>query len=278
MRRFVPWILLGLLTVGAAVGIALGVANQAARTPTQWVANALTTTAQAGTARFTDSVAVFGSHARPEIEDRGHGLVDFTSGDASSTDKGRNPTSTTRTISIGATWYVEVSSAFQSHWAKLARPHEPLGTLGLGGTPGGLVALSGLSGYEPVVAVRQVGPADVGGAVTEYVVTTASPPLCPKQHRDTGGPSLKQLPTTVWLDQAGRIVRVRSQFQESFGPLPAGTDSAITNAVKGGETIHFAATLHFSDFGLPVKISAPPTGHSPGGEASSGTAQSRPCR
>jgi hypothetical protein len=278
MRRFVPWILLGLLTVGAAAGVALGVAEQASQTPAQWVSHALTTTARAGTARFTDSVTVFGSHDRPEIEDRGYGLVDFTSGDASSTDKGRSPTSTTRTISIGATWYVEVSSAFRSHWAKLSRPHEPSGTLGLGGTPGGLVALSGLSGYEPVVAVRQVGPADVGGAVTKYVVTAAPLPLCPEQRRDTGGPSLRQLPTTVWLDQAGRIVRVRSQYQESFGPLPAGTDPAIANAVKGGETIHFAATLQFSDFGLPVTISAPPIGHRPNGEASSGTAQSRPCR
>jgi hypothetical protein len=278
MRRFVPWILLGLLTVSAAAGVALGVADQASQTPAQWASHALATTARAGTARFTDSVTVFGSHARAETEDRGYGLVDFTSGDVSSTDKGRNPTSTTRTISVGATWYVEVSSGLRSHWAKVSLPHKPLGTLGLGATPGGLIALSGLSGYERVVGVRQVGPPDVGGTVTEYVVTTAPPPVCPEQHQDSSGLSFKQLPTTVWLDQAGRIVRVRSQFQESFGPLPAGTDPAISNVIKGGETIHFVATLHFSDFGLPVTISAPPTGRSPGGEESSGTAQSRPCR
>ena len=77
VRRLVPWALLGLLTVGAAAGIALGVANQPGQTPAQWVASALTTTARAGTARFTYSDSVSSSVAQLRSQVRGYGVVDF---------------------------------------------------------------------------------------------------------------------------------------------------------------------------------------------------------
>lgn len=278
MRRVVPSALLGLLTVGTAAGIALGVADQPSQTPAQWVASALATTAQAGTARFTFSLVLTHSNSAAWTEVRGSGLVAFKSGDMTATEHVPGSAVTTRTITIRHSEYVELDAVLRSHWVKLPLPREPQSSLGLADPLGTVVPISGLNGYEPVVAVRDVGPAAIGGIeTTRYLVSTAVPPLCPGQHKDSPTLTAKQLPTTVWLERSGRIVQVRSRVQETYGPLPAGTDPAFGNFTKGLR-VDSIATLRFSGFGLPVTISAPPLGRSLNRAVSIGTAQSRRCR
>jgi hypothetical protein len=278
MRRAVPWALLGLLTAGTAAGIALGVADRPSQTAAQWVASAFATTAQAGTARFTFSLVLTHSNSAAFTEARGSGQVDFVSGDLTATERAFGSNVTTHTIAIGHTEYVGLDAELHARWVKLPLPHEPQSSLGLAGVLGGAVPFLGLSGYEPVVAVDDVGPASIGTTeTTRYLVSSAPPPLCPGHHKHGSTLTSKQLPTTVWLDHSGRIVQIRSRIQETFGPLPAGTDPAfgnLTNRLR----VDSASTLHFSDFGLPVAISAPSTGRILSRGVSIGTAESRRCR
>ena len=290
VRRLVPWALLGLLTVGAAAGIALGVANQPGQTPAQWVASALATTARTGSARFTYSDSDSSSIAELRSQVRGYGVVDFKRGDLRDTEvnrqlndggganadqHARSSLDTTETIGIGHTLYEDIGAPLDIHWMKLPLPREPQSNLGFGAALNGNVALSGLEGVDPVVTVRAAGPATVGGVATiKYLVSTAAPVLCPGQHKTTGL-TFEQLPTTVWIDHAGRIVQVRSEFREEFGPPPAGIGAPFSHIPTG--SVHSVATLRFSDFGLPLTIAAPSIGPNLGQSASFGIATSRRC-
>ena len=182
---------------------------------------------------------------------------------------------TAETIEIGHTLYEDFGAPLNSHWMKLPLPREPQSSLGLGAALNGSVALSGLDGVEPIVTVAAAGPATVGGvATTKYVVSTAPPVLCPGQHKTTAL-TLEQLPTTVWIDEAGRIVQVRSEFREHFGPVPAGISPLFSHIPTG--SARSVATLRFSDFGLPLTIAAPTIEPSSGKSFSIGIAKARRC-
>ena len=137
MRRFVPWALLGLLTVGAAAGIALGVANQGGPTAEQWVAHAYATTDRAGTARFTALQVT--SSRNPELRSSVSttGVLDFTRGalhmtmvDRSSFEldvpsKGdtfKPPNLTIESTALGRSLYFGTDYGGIEHWSRTTIP------------------------------------------------------------------------------------------------------------------------------------------------------------
>ncbi len=289
MRRLAPWALLGLLTAGTAAGIALGVANQPGQTPAQWVANALEATARAATARFTYSHVT--SSTNPDLRGTlsGHGVVNFTRGDVRVTEMDRDVTyqggplsglhATPSTevldaVGIGGALYQSYDAPANLHWMKLNFPREPRSSLGLADALNASVALSGLDGNDPVVAVHDSGPATVAGvATTKYVVSTAPPALCARQR--AVGLTSQQMPSIVWIDKAGRIVRVRAEIRDDLVVPPDPTSQVFTHVPTGKVTV--VATLQFSRFGAPVTIAAPSLGRTYERSESVGIAVARGC-
>ena len=185
-------------------------------------------------ARFTFSLVLTHSNSAAWTEVRGSGLVAFKSGDMTATEHVPGSAVTTRTITIRHSEYVELDAVLRSHWVKLPLPREPQSSLGLADPLGTVVPISGLNGYEPVVAVRDMGPAAIGGIeTTRYLVSTAVPPLCPGQHKDSPTLTAKQLPTTVWLERSGRIVQVRSRVQRPTGLCPPGRILRLATLPRG---------------------------------------------
>jgi hypothetical protein len=292
MRRFVPWALLGLLTVGVAAGIALGVANQPGQTPAQWVAAAFATTARAGTARFVYSKST--SSPNPDLRSSlsGYGVVDFARGDVQATQVehdvtfGGDPLGTLRAlpstetlgeVGIGRVDYMSFDAPLNRNWMKEDFLSEPPSGLRLDAALDAGLAPSVLEG-DPSEGVHDAGPATVGGvATTKYLVPIVPVVVCSGPH-DTKALTIRQSPSTVWVDKAGRIVQVRSDIRGQLGPwpeLPAGTDPAFAQMSKlvTGK-VDTVAILRFSDFGAPVTIRAPKVEVHQGGSESVGSARS----
>ena len=255
-----------------AAGIALGVADQPGQTPAQWVAGALAATARAGSARFTYSHVTTSSNPDLRGTLSGYGVVNFTRGDVRVTEVDRDvtfqggplgdrhatpSTQSLKAVGIGRALYQSYDAPVNLHWMKLSFARQPRSNLGLAEALNASVALSGLDGIDPVVAVHDAGPATVAGvATTRYVVSTAPPVLCAGQH--TTGLTSAQVPSTVWIDQAGRIVRVRAEFRDDLA-VPSGRAGRVFAHMPTG-TVDVVATLSFSRFGIPVAITAPPVG------------------
>jgi hypothetical protein len=275
MRRLVPWALLGLLTVGAAAGIALGVANQPGQTPAQWVATAFAATTRAGTARFVYNKVTSSSNPNLRSSLSGFGVVDFTRGDVRTTQLehdvtfGGDPlgtlqavpsTETVGEVGIGRTDYVSFDAPLNRNWMREDFPSEPRSGLTLDGLFDASLALSVLE-ENPAAGVQDAGRATVEGvATTKYLVPVVPVVVCSGPH-NTKALTIRQSPSAVWIDQAGRIVQVRSDIRGQFGPVPAGNDPAFPafaqmSKLLTGKT-DTVATLRFSDFGAPVTIRAP---------------------
>ncbi len=134
-------------------------------------------------------------------------------------------------------------------------------------------AVSGLANFTPVVAVRSLGSGAVNGvAATKYQVSDEPLYVC-----GAHGRTLlvhRFAPTTVWVDQQGRLLRSRVvQFNQSQ------TVHGRPNAPGGSQTFTIGpstttATLTFSDLGAPVRITAP-TVHASSGGSSIATLRAR---
>ncbi len=296
MRRLAPYILLSLLLVGAAAGAALGtVQGSSTSSPSQWVADALAATEMAGSAHF--SYISVTSSPNPDLRgsSTGHGEVDFSTDDVRVTEVDRNisfsstgdqplhpvsSTSTMMAIVIGGTDYQAFSIpglAMTARYSKLPFPTLPRAQRGLPLALDASVALDTLRGPNPVASVTDLGPDDVGGVpTTQYEVDYAPLHVCvPHQTAQV----LTQRPSRVWLDSADRIIRVRSTLyfnDNSSGrqKLPA----ALADVPRGPVTT--VATLTFDEYGVPVRVSAPPKSAlltTSGTSFSIGTAKSHTC-
>jgi hypothetical protein len=272
VRRLLPWALVVLLGAGTGLAAAAGNAGNPGTTPSQWVASVLSTTQAAGSARFTYSHVTTSSN--PDLDDHmvGSGEVDFSSGRVRSTevdhdvqfDSGpvgsqqRATPTTTRTLNvgIGTVEYQSVPSGLGvQRWIKMGLHRDPDSQLGLEFAANASVALSSLSGDQRVVATRDLGPATVDGVpTTRYVVTTA--PLCAVSKKTAQ--SYRVSPTTMWINGQGRLVQVRDSFFSDVHP-PAAFFRGKPGLAKlmNGPTAT-TATLHFSNFGTPLHIAAPP--------------------
>ena len=115
------------------------------------------------------------------------------------------------------------------------------------------IAASPLDGPNALASVSEVGPSQVDGvAATEYQVAYAALTLCPA-HEPVQ--VLNPPPSDLWVDGAGRLVRVRStllvndrqpkgmKLPAPFAGLPQGSATSV-------------ATVTFTNFGDPVRISA----------------------
>ena len=274
MRRLVPWVLVSLIAVGAAAGAALGIAHKtSAETPSQWVAAVLATTERAGTARLSYTQITSSPDADLRGSTAGSGMVNFATGDAqvtevdhdiSFTSTGNQPlhpvhsTNTQHAIVIGGTVYQAnpipgISVTGEYH--VLPFPKVPRSQRGLSLALNASVALDALRGPYAVASVLDLGPATVGGtAATKYEVTYAPLHVCAPHQPPT---EVTQHPTLVWVDNAGRLVRVRSTSNFS-GRLPKDVKlpAAFTGIPRGPTTT--VSTLTFSAFGTPVHVVAPP--------------------
>jgi hypothetical protein len=260
------------------------------------VADALATTEMAGSAHF--SYIQLTSSPNPDLRasSSGHGEVDFSTDDVRVTEVDRNigfsrtgdqplhPVSSTNTmvaIVISGTVFEALSIpglGLPEKYLKLPFPSQPRPaqrwfSLALNAS----VALDILRGPSTVASVTDLGPDNVGGVpTTQYEVDYAPLHVCvPRQTPQV----LTQRPSRVWLDGAGRIVRVRStlSFNDSSSvgqKLPA----ALDDVPRGPVTT--VATLTFNDYGVPVRVSTPPKSAllpTSGTSVSIGTASARSC-
>jgi hypothetical protein len=274
VRRLAPWFLLSFLLAGAAAGGALGIAHGSSTpSPSQWVAEALAATERAGSAHF--SYAHVTSSPNPELRGtlRGHGEVDFRTDDVrvsevdrdiSFTATGNQPlhpvssTSTTDAIVIGGTVYQAIQipgPAFTEKYQVLPFPTPPRSQRGLSLALNASVALDTLRGPNAVASVTNLGPAEVDGvAATQYEIEYAPLHVCVPHHAPQ---VLSQRPSRVWLNGAGRLVRVRSTLYFN-DRLPHGVKLPVAfDGLPHGPTTT-VATLTFSEYGVPVRVVAPP--------------------
>jgi hypothetical protein len=269
VRRLVPYALLGLLTVGTAAGIALGVANQPGPTPAQWVAAALAATANAGTARFTIHM-VASTPSKPgsadNLESSGavitSGLLDFTRHAMKVTTvfpQAIDPTDPdlllpsderSEEIAIGRTYYLSFSSGTQQRWITETISPSTLAVLNTQGISSLAVFDSGVAAILPATAVQNLGAATIGNqATTKYAVSLGSPPAC--SGRDAAALRLfDEIPRTVWIDRFGRIVQERSVVREPVS-------QSSSDGRRSEEENTSVTTLRLSHFGAPVSITAP---------------------
>jgi hypothetical protein len=281
VRRAFPWALLGLVGLAAAAAAALGATGAPGApgvTPSQWVANVLTTTAQAGTAHLSYSHITTSPNPGLRATVSGSGVVDFSEGDVRVTEVDHQvefegvaagPSRATPTviageaIAIGTVVYQRLSplglgprfSSVDVPFTKVSVPRQPRTELGLSFALDAAAGLADLNGIEPVVGVRDLGRATVDGqATTRYLVQTAPPRLCPPVRKTavvtTEGPSV------IWVDSRGRLVRVLSSSHFS-GRLPAAARRwpGFSQLPIGPSTT--TDTLNFSAFGAPVHVTAP---------------------
>lgn len=294
MRRLAPWLLLSLLVVGTAGSAALGIVQKPSSSSTsnasQWVAGVLASTERAGSAHFSYTHVT--SSPNPELRGSlsGHGVVDFTTGDVRVTEvdhditftsTGKQPlhpvpsTSTEDAIVIGGTVYQAnpiPGITFTTKYRVLPFPVLPRSQRGLSLALNASVALDALSGPYAVSSVTDLGPADVDGlATSQYEVKYAPLHVCaPHQAPQV----LTQRSSRVWLDDADRIVRVRStSYYNDRLPKSVKIPTAFAGFPTGPVTT--VSTLTFSEFGAPVSVAAPPaTAVVPEGSSSFGTATS----
>ena len=117
------------------------------------------------------------------------------------------------------------------------------------------MALDTLRGPNAVASVRKLGPDTVDDvAATRYEVTYAPLHVC-APHRQPE--VVHQRPSEVWVDDAGRLVQVRSTSYFS-DRLPRGVKlpAAFAGFPRGPVTT--VSTLTFSAYGIPVHVVAPP--------------------
>ncbi len=266
-----PWVLLGLVVVGAGLGAALGagsapdVPGVSGVTPTKWVANLLATTAASGSAHF--SYTQVSASRSPEFSNRiaGSGELDFRSGNVTATEIDNQTQLTSgpsglshpmrssvsmRFIGIRGTVYQSFAPAgFATLWAKMSWHRDARQDLGLALAGNAASALEELGGAQRVVGLREVGATNVGGvSTTRYEISTA--PVCAPAHRATLVET--QGPSSVWVDGRGRMVQITGSLRIG-GHQPAAQQDLPAHAYPVAVT----ATLRLSAFGEPVRIHAP---------------------
>jgi hypothetical protein len=266
-----------LVVLGVAAGAALGIATRhpsSSPSPAQWVAALLTATEEAGSAHFTYSHLT--SSPNPDLREtlRGHGVVDFVRGavqaseiDHSVTFSSTNgqPFHPVHTVSITQAIVVDGTDYQRPVFAGVAVPNvryiklpelaAPSRQRALSLALNASVALGDLTGPFPIIAVRDLGPSVVGRAPTTHYSVVYGPVRSCLPH---AAPVVAiQPPTTVWVDAAGRLVQAHSVYQEDTRVLPHGPKlpPAVDGFPRGRSTT--VSTLTFSDFGVPIRVTAP---------------------
>jgi hypothetical protein len=182
------------------------------------------------------------------------------------------------TVDIGKSSWQRVFGS----WSKTERSTSGGDPLGLQDALGPLT-LGEIGAGTPVARLDDLGPASLGGvATTRYLVGASVPPSCQAAVRAATAAGIYFDPTTLWVDQHGRLVQARSALhfdlkftqsmrqqlqkleEKSQKTFDKGNPGAKQNQLpslspltfpSGAEVI--VSTLHLSDFGAPVRIKAP---------------------
>jgi hypothetical protein len=282
VRRFLPWALLGVLSVGVVAGAAFGQVESPGVTPTQWVNDVLAATTAAGTAHFQFTTVTSSPDPSQGSTAAGIGVVDFANGNFRVTELYRqhqfvstnggaprlaDEVGAQETIAIGQTVYRnQTSPAVFAGWMKSKFPRKVHQAFGLDAATGAEDAVSGLANITPVAAVRSLGSGSVNRVpATRYLVTNQPLYVCGSHDRTLF--VHRFAPTTLWVDGQGRLLRsMTSDSTKGFtghGPPDAsGTSQPFT--IAGSNTV---ATLTFSEFGASVRITAPRVNPTSGGSS-----------
>jgi hypothetical protein len=249
----------------------LGQIEAPARTPAQWVDDVVAATKSAGTAHLQFANVTTSPDPSQASKSAGIGVIDFSSGDFRVTALFRqqlfesinggalrltDQISGQETIAIGQTVYNSLNpSPPFGEWAKVHYPRDERQDFGLA-LSGAQEALSGLVGPTPVDAVRLLGQASVNGVpASRYEITTEPLYVCGAHGRTLY--VHRFAPTTLWVDERGRLLRAKTFFR-----IPGGTSHGPRDASGYSQPIVIApsttlATLTFSQFDTPVHIAAP---------------------
>jgi hypothetical protein len=216
------------------------------------LAQAVTRTLAAGTARTAVTIEVRGSARSTSLS--GQGVTDFEHGRAQATFSGAGGQGRIETVFARGVVYQRLPgrSAAGKPWVRLdltrVLGQSGAGLAGLGNDPNqALRSLRGLSG------VRQVGADTVRGALARHYRATLdleqAAEALPAQARTayrkllaTQG-STRQ-PADVWIDGRGRLVRLRSASTAAGGP-------------GAGAGVQTTVTTEYWDFGVSTDIRIP---------------------
>jgi hypothetical protein len=277
VRRLLPWILLGVLGLGVAAAALVGQAGSPGVSASVWVNDVLSNTAAAGSAQFRFSSVTTSAVSSQRSTFAGRGVIDFTNGDnritqlnhqvaSESTNGGParpiEQTWTEESIAIGQTVYRNDIVVLSGHsiptpWIKSHFPRDVHQAFGLDAGTGAEDAVAGLAGIERVATVQTLGAGNVDGvSSTSYRITNAPTQVC--AHGRTVSLALIP-PTTIWVDQQGRLLQTRVATHNAAGPLPASVRRLLGGTLAREAPSTTVTTLTFSDFGAPVHIVAPTT-------------------
>jgi hypothetical protein len=277
VRRFLPWVLLGVVGVGAIAAAVVGQVESPGVPASVWVDQLLSTTAAAGTAHLQFSSVTTSPDPSERSAFVGRGVVDFTNGDNritqlnhqvgfESTNGGPahpvEQTYTEESVAIGQTVYrndvvILAGQSLPAPWIKSNFPRDVHQAFGLDAGSGAEDAVAGLAGIESVAAVQTLGPGRVDGAAsTRYLISYQPLDVC-AHGRTVSLPLIA--PTTVWVDGQGRLLQARVATHSTAGQLPGSLRTLIGGASTPVAPSATVTTLTFSDFGAPVHIVAPNT-------------------
>jgi hypothetical protein len=276
VRRLLPFILLATLGAGTALGAVLGTVNgRAQASPAQWVVNVLAATAQAGSAQFSFSRISTSPNPALVSHLNGSGLIDFTLGDVRTTQVDHDVqfsssgpqgspsratpfTNHTESLGIGTTVYeVFGGIAGPARWNRLGIHRNPNSNLGLMWAGDADEALGPLGTDQRIIGVQSLGSATVDGTpTTRYLVTSA--PVCAAPRVAHASSISEPRRTMLWLDRGGRLVQVRTTESDHIRLSSSNFPGEPGLAKRMSGQVATTATLHFSAFGHPVHVSAPP--------------------
>jgi hypothetical protein len=271
VRRAAPWLLVGVVMLGAGLGMGLGLAMQpvASANGHAFLARVLATTRRAGSARFTFTANTRSSNRFLRSSASGFGVIDFATnasevttitqsmGLGSSNSGPLHPPSSTditEELTLGGVRYIRLSTpgalplgAPAYLWIKLPAPRGA-GNDVLTSVLDTEVPYALLSSM-PNLEVREVGPSSIGTVpATEYSFTPSCvvPAVAGKVRTSSS-------PLDVWVDGAGRLVQARGSMSVTTprGSLPAALGSQLIG------TSITVTSLRLHDFGTSVRLMAP---------------------
>jgi hypothetical protein len=264
VRRALPWLLVGLVAVGAGLGMGIGIAGQSPSAQAQ-IAQIVRTTDNAGTARFTLSAVVIDpGRIRTEIVASGEMnfktdsvsmTLQYPSADPHTNKAGASALFEVRMIETGGYQYVYLPSVSASgssgtttgpithSWQKVPLSSGSRNGSGIVNSPMGLLGLPGST-----QVLQDLGPSMVGGKeATEYEM---GPSTC--QSTANGlTQSYSSAPTTLWVDGHGRLIQGEATQTEVVQPPKASEVGRTTFRSTDTETVRLF------DFGTPESITAP---------------------
>lgn len=251
IRRLLPWLATGLLTVGTTVGGIVGALGLPGQSPSAWANQLLATTRSAGTAQFevtsvTTSPSPLFVHSQTQS-----GLVDFRSGSYALQINAGPGVSGSGFEELGVGRHQYVLTTLPGVIPPRTQPRSGLDPLGVSTAIGSLGALGSPGG---VWEVRRLGTTRVAGvATTTYQVDGGA----------CGSGTSAATSVKVWVDSRGRLVQLRVRTRAPVNLR--GSISLARSLPTSWRSTSVTTTeeLRFSHFGRPVQIPAPGSTGSP---------------